>query len=329
MRITGKRPENSDTERTRGSRRYATLLPAGIAAALLGSVTVSVLAPAAAGASPGAVTCTSSSHRALAAKIARDIQAARRGHSSTVALWIDDPGDGLTCSLDGSSHFDSASIVKVTILGALLRKAEDRHRYLTKTEAAEARAMITLSDNNAASALWAELGYSYLQHFLNLAGMKQTHLGPDGYWGLTQVTAHDETLLLRLLLTPNKVLGNASRAYALGLMAQVVSYERWGVPAGAPRSVTVHVKNGWLPRTTHGWRIHSIGGFTWRNGWYSIVVLTEDNPTMAYGVATIEAIARVVNHDLNPAAESVIPPSAPNPSWGKPDEKLPALTAIP
>ena len=38
--------------------------------------------------------------------------------------------------------------------------------------------MITRSDNNAASALWAKLGHSYLQHFLNLAGMKQTVLGP-------------------------------------------------------------------------------------------------------------------------------------------------------
>jgi hypothetical protein len=294
---------------------------------------VPVLTPAAAAASPAAavaaVACTSSSHRALAAKMARDIQLARRGHNSTVALWVDDPGAGLTCSLDGSSHFDSASIVKVTILGALLRKAEDQHRYLTSTEAAEARAMITLSDNTAASALWAELGYPYLQHFLNLAGMRQTHLGLSGYWGLTQVTAHDETLLLRLLLTPNKVLDNASRAYALGLMARVVSYERWGVPAGAPRGVTVHVKNGWLPRATHGWRIHSIGGFTWSTGWYTIVVLTQDNPTMAYGIATIEAIARAVNHDLNPTAKSVIPSSAPNPSWGTPDEHLPPLTSIP
>jgi beta-lactamase class A len=312
------------------------MLPAGIAAALLGSSVIPVLAPAAAAASPAAaspavaaVVCTSSSHPRLAAALARDIQAARRGRSSTVGMWVDDPKDGLACSILGSSHFDSASAVKVIILGALLRKALDQHRYLTNTEAAEARAMITMSDNNAASALWAELGYAYLRHFLNLAGMRQTSLGLDGYWGLTQITAHDEMLLLRLLLSPNAVLNGASRAYALGLMAQVISSQRWGVPAGAPRSVTVHVKNGWLPRATHGWRIHSIGGFTWPKGWYSIVVLTQDNSTMAYGVATIEAIARAVHHDLNPAAPSVTPPSSPNPSWGTPDEQIPALASIP
>jgi hypothetical protein len=60
--------------------------------------------------------------------------------------------------------------------------------------------------------------------------MRQTVLGPGGYWGLTQVTAHDEMLLLRLLLTPNTVLSGNSRAYALGLMARVISSQRWASP---------------------------------------------------------------------------------------------------
>ena len=34
--------------------------------------------------------------------------------------------------------------------------------------------------------------------------------------------------------------------------------QRWGVPAGAPGKVTVHVKNGWLPYPVH-WHINSIG----------------------------------------------------------------------
>jgi hypothetical protein len=184
--------------------------------------------------------------------------------------------------------------------------------------------MITRSDNDAASALWAELGHRYLQHFLDLAGMTQTSLGLGGYWGLTQITAYDEVLLLRLLLHKNRVLDPAARAYALSLMAQVIPSERWGVPAGAPTSLTVHVKNGWLPRLTHGWRIHSIGCFTGRGGGYSIVVLTQDNPTMAYGITTIEAIAKVINRDLNPRAAGVIPSSGPASSWGTPDERIPA-----
>ena len=87
--------------------------------------------------------------------------------------------------------------------------------------------MITRSDNAAASALWAELGHGSLQHFLNLAGMKHTILGPGGLWGLTQITALDEILLLRLLLKPNAVLSPSSRSYALRLMAQVIPSQRW------------------------------------------------------------------------------------------------------
>lgn len=276
-----------------------------------------------------AVACVSKARPALAAAIVRDIGVAAAGRSSTVALWVDAPGAGLTCSLNGSARFDSASTVKATILGALLRFALDQHRYLTKGEAALARAMITRSDNSAASALWAKLGHPFLQHFLNLAGMRQTILGPGRYWGLTQITAHDEMLLLRVLLTAGKVLDARSRAYELGLMAHVTASQRWGTPAGAPRSITVHVKNGWLPRAAHGWRVHSLGAFTWTKGWYSIVVLTEDNPTMAYGITTIESIARAVHHDLNPALTAVIPPSAPSPAWGTPDERLPALPATP
>ena len=130
-------------------------------------------------------------------------------------------------------------------------------------------------------------------------------------------------------MTANAVLSVNSRAYALALMAQVIASQRWGTPSGAPSTVTVHVKNGWLPRATHGWRIHSMGCFTWYRGWYSIVVLTQDNPAMAYGIATIEAIARVIHRHLGPPARSVIPLSRPSPSWGAPDEQIPALPSIP
>src|SRR5207247_1117927 len=79
-------------------------------------------------ASAASAICRSSSHPALAARISGDIQAARRGRVSSVAVAVDAPAVGLTCSLNGSRHFDSASVVKVTILGALLRKALDQNR---------------------------------------------------------------------------------------------------------------------------------------------------------------------------------------------------------
>ena len=294
-----------------------------MAAVLITVPLILVMAPPA-GAAPA--VCASSSHPALAARISQDILAAQRGRISGVAVAVDDPGVGLSCRLDSTAQFYSASVVKVTILGALLRKAQEQRRFLTSSENALAWAMITRSDNNAASALWADDGRFWLQHFLNLAGMTHTVLGPGGVWGLTLITASDETLLLRLLLKPNTVLSTASRNYALNLMAHVIPSQRWGVPAGAPASLTVHVKNGWLPLATHGWHVHSIGAFTGPGGGYSIVVLTLDNPTMAYGIATIEAIARVINRDLNPAATARVPSSRVSPTWETPDEQIPALS---
>jgi beta-lactamase class A len=244
---------------------------------------------------------------------------------SAVAVRVDDPGNSVQCWLNSSTHFDSASVVKVTILGALLRKAQQRHRQLTRTEARLAEAMITRSDNDATSALWADTGRYYLQHFLDLAHMTDTRLGPGAYWGLTQITAADEVRLLGLLLAKNSVLDASSCELALRLMSRVIPSQRWGVPAGAPTSLTVHVKNGWLPLATHGWRINSIGCFTGRGGGYSIVVLTQDNPTMAYGIGTVEAIARAVNRDLNPAAKSRVQSTELSPSRATPDEHVPAM----
>jgi beta-lactamase class A len=267
--------------------------------------------------------CRSSSHAALAARISQGIEAARRGRVSFVAVEVDDPGAGVVCRLDSGSHFDSASVVKVIILGTLLRDAQAAHRSLTARERSLAWVMITQSDNGAATALWDEDGRSRLERFLAAAGMTDTTLDPGGAWGLTRITADDETRLLWLLLQPNRVLSTSSRDYALALMADVIPSQRWGVPAGAPRSLTVHVKNGWLPLAPYGWRINSIGAFTGHGQRYTIVVLTQDNPTMSYGVTTVERIAEAVNRDLNPGATARVPAAVLSPAQQTPDETLP------
>jgi beta-lactamase class A len=274
------------------------------------------------------VSCRSSAYHALAARLDRDIDRALHRRVSAVAIGVDDPRLGLQCWLNGSEHFDSASVIKVTILSALLRKAQEQHRQLTRTEAALAQEMITESDNDAASDLWVDVGRHDLQRFLNLAHMAQTHLGSGPYWGLTQITAYNEVLLLRLLVNRNAVLDTSSRDYVLGLMARVIPSQRWGVPAGAPTGLTVHVKNGWLPLYAEGWQINSIGAVTGRGGGYRIVVLTRDNPTMIYGIDTVQAVAEAVNRDLNPSARSRVPAEAPAGSWGTPDESIPAAAEL-
>lgn len=252
--------------------------------------------------------------------MAHDIDRRLRGRVSTVGLEETDTRTGITCQYHASTHFIAASAVKVIILATLLRKLQDKHMAMSAAQRNLAWLMITQSDNDAASALWAQDGMRYLQHFLNLAGMHETKLSFS--WGLTLLTAHDEILLLNLLTEPNTVLDRSSRVYARYLMAHVIPSQRWGVPAGAPSTVRVHVKNGWLP-FGGSWEINSVGAFTNSRRVYLMAVLTYNNPSMVYGIDTIEAAAEVIHRDLNPGKHDFEPPSAPAPSWGTPDESIP------
>jgi Beta-lactamase enzyme family len=248
--------------------------------------------------------CTApAAHRALAAQVSADIWKGLRGRNGAHSVSVYDRVTGVDCLYNGSKDFDSASIVKAIIMAALLRWHQQTKAPLSAWEKSEATLMITQSDNDAATDLWDELGMSNLQHFLNLAGMGETKLGQDGQWGLTQVTAHDEMLLLRLLTAPNSVLDAYSRSYQLGLMAHVTSWEAWGVTAGTPSGVSWHVKNGWLPDAT-GWHINSIGTFSGHGKNYMIAVLSDNtdmNDNEQYGINTIEDVARLVQRDLNDA----------------------------
>jgi beta-lactamase class A len=243
--------------------------------------------------------CTApAAQKALASRLSRDIQAALKGRVDTYAVTVFDRTREVTCRLNQGHRFHSASVVKATILAALLRWHQETGKPLSANEKYLATLMITQSDNDAATALWNEVGYTRLQHFLNLARMTETELGQDGYWGLTEITARDELTLLRLLTQSNAVLSDYSRDYELGLMSQVIPSQRWGVPAGAPKGVTVHVKNGWLPDPV-SWDINSIGAFSGHGRDYMIAVLTNGNPSMAYGVGTVQAVAEVVHRDIN------------------------------
>lgn len=239
--------------------------------------------------------------RLLAARLSAGITAALRDRSSSVALDVDDPSAGISCQLDADQDFDSASIVKATILAALLCERAEDQESLSAAEQQLATEMITMSDNGAASDLWQDVSPAGMQHFLDLARMTETIPGPGGLWGVTQVTARDQVRLLRLLGTPNRVLDAKARAYELGLMANVEPGQRWGVSAGAPAWMTVHLKNGWLPQPDTGWHINSIGYLSGRQRRYYVAILSDDNSSMDYGVQTVSGVATVINRVLSSA----------------------------
>jgi hypothetical protein len=313
-----------------GTRRALARKPAALALALTSLATAAALtagAPArasatqpAAAASTSAICTAPTKYASLATKLSKDIAAAIRGRSGSIAIRVEDVRTGVECRYNEGRRSHSASVVKATILAALLYWRQRTHTSLTSTEKREATLMIE------ATYLWNDVGHARLNQFVKAATMTETELNSGGYWGLSEITARDELQLVRLLTEHNSVLTDSSRAYELNLMNHVVSYERWGVPAGAPSGLTVYVKNGWLNDPVL-WVINSIGAIEGHGRNYKMAILTYDNPNEQYGINTVQAIAEAANRDLNaglPAAGKLLAPTTlPRSLQGRPDEVLP------
>ncbi|MET8982589.1 serine hydrolase [Streptomyces sp. NPDC004539] len=255
------------------------------------------LAPVPTARAAAGVSCVSG-QKGLATTLRKGITRALSGRRGTVAVALHDPTTSTRCALRDTYAFDAASVVKVTVLGTLLWDAQRAGRALTEKEEKLASSMITRSANSATNTLWNQLGVAKVRGFLTAAKMTRTEPNPYGYWGLTQLTARDQQRLTGLLAGPNDVLNATSRSYVLELMGKVVKSQRWGTTEGAPAGVAVHVKNGWLPRESFGWRVHSSGVFVGQGRTYTITVLSQGNSSMKYGVTTIQRVARAVHSAL-------------------------------
>ncbi|MER7485353.1 serine hydrolase [Streptomyces sp. NPDC126497] len=210
-----------------------------------------------------------------------------------VSVAVLDPGSGETASY-GGGVFETASIVKVDVLAALLLRAQDAGRTPTAEEKAYAAAMIQSSDNDSASALWRAIGAAEgLDAANERFGLTGTAGGDGPLWGLTRTTATDQIALLRQVFgATDTELGEASRAYVRGLMERIAPGQRWGVSAAADGAAWA-LKNGWLRRSTTGlWVINSIGRVTAGGRDHLVAVLSRGNATREEGIALTEAAAR-------------------------------------
>ena len=235
-------------------------------------------------------------------QLERHLKAYLTARKVTASVRVRDLRTGTSYSYRSGSHYDSASVVKVAIMAAVLRRQERQERHLTSREVRLLKAMIRSSDNAAASTLYASLGRGPgLAKFYRAAGMTHTTPGPGRYWGLTQITAADQVVLLGHLARPSKLLNERGRAFARDLMASVTKSQTWGVSAG-PRAddARVELKNGWLSRDRRGWRVHSTGHVSGEGRDYLVAVLTMDNKSMDRGIDVVEGVSKIVWRDLDP-----------------------------
>ncbi|QYX81293.1 class A beta-lactamase-related serine hydrolase [Streptomyces akebiae] len=199
----------------------------------------------------------------------------------------------------GDARFDTASIVKLDILAALLLQAQDADRRLTAQERAYASAMIRDSDNVSATALWKAIGQAAgLDAANERFGLTATAGGDGLYWGLTQTTAADQLVLLRQVFgdDDSSELSEASRAYVQDLMGRIAEGQDWGVSAAATGGASgsgFALKNGWLPRTATGlWDINSVGRVSVDGRDYLVAVVSDGHSTKAKGISSVEAAAK-------------------------------------
>jgi hypothetical protein len=214
-------------------------------------------------------------------KVARIFAGSRSG---LVSFAVVDTSGRLLC-YRCRAQYVSASVVKAMLLVAYLNRLAEDRRPLTPPHHALLDAMIRVSDNSSATAIYRHVGDVGLYRLATRANMR----GFDvfGNWATAQITAADQARFFAQLeaLTPARY-----REYARHLLSSVVPLQAWGIPkVSRPRWITFF-KGGWRA-TSRGQLVHQVALLEGGRLSLAIAVLTDGNPSQAYGRATIRGIA--------------------------------------
>jgi len=190
----------------------------------------------------------------------------------------------------------SLSTIKVLILVATLKRAQDRHLSLTTSQKSLASRMIRNSDNAATDTLLAQIGVSTCQRVADQLGMSSTVVrgGSTGWWGYSTTTTRDLVQLMNQLVL-GTYLTVGRRDYVRGLMGSVSTSQQWGLGDPLPDTVHVEQKNGWGPMAT-GYRVNSFGFVSGSGRSYQLAILSKSPNGFTYGKTTINRVSRIV-HD--------------------------------
>jgi hypothetical protein len=225
-----------------------------------------------------------------------------RSGPAGVAVAI--PELGAIYTWNGHEMFHMASVSKVGILLTVMDQALKAGRALSDEELAQLRPMITVSDNDTATALWNRIGGGQaVEDFMRSIGLNEIDPNKESCWGASYASAHDMALLFAKL-AQGEILDESMRRTAIELLQQVDPSQTWGVIAAAPEEVPegtiVGVKDGWYPADC-GWWVNSAGLLLPGNEKpaYTMAVLTSQQSTWGYGIETIETVGKIVHERLH------------------------------
>jgi hypothetical protein len=89
----------------------------------------------------------------------------------------------------------------------------------------------------------------------------------------------------------DQVMRGPHREFALGLLGSVIPGQSWGIPAAAGERWAVRFKGGWRS-TEAGQLVHQVAELRDGDRALAIAVLTDGQPTQAYGIETVRGIAK-------------------------------------
>lgn len=175
----------------------------------------------------------------------------------------------------------SASVIKVMLMVALLRKRHDS--ALSDFDRSLLVPMIRRSDNTAATLVRDMVGQRRIERLARIARMRDFAYHP--IWGQCRISPRDQA---RLMFRLDSFVPGRYRRYARHLLSHIVPEQRWGVARVAPRGWHLFFKGGWGSGT--GLVDHQVALLTRRHRRIAIAVLTQGNPDHDYGKKTLRGV---------------------------------------
>ena len=124
-----------------------------------------------------------------------------RHRPGQIGVAVVDPEYGTLYLDNGAQRFPLDSVAKVLIMLTVLDRALREEREPTDWELDLLESMITVSDNDAATTLWSDLGGPVgVAAYLRSVGLSKVRFDPAERWGDTKASARDVAVLLSTLL---------------------------------------------------------------------------------------------------------------------------------
>lgn len=268
-------------------------------------------AASAATVTPSPSVSASASASQAAGPLGAQVQSYLAGRRGKTEVAVYDVSSGQQWTLGSQAPQAEESVVDLEILEAVLHQRKVQRTVLSLTEQELAPPLIEQSDTDATTTLWADVGGAGgLRAFDHAAGLARTSpsncLQCSGSsvpgWGLTTSTPQDQITLLRQLARPSGMLDKNDQKYALYLLENVESAQRWGVSGGVPADVTVALKNGVQPLNAGetDWQVNSVGWVSGDGRNYLMAVLSTGDPSEQYGIDTLSHLGAMEWNALAP-----------------------------